>query len=308
MLVDLTAMPIGQTYEDRYQGYLDVFKRIATAPGHVSVLVKRPPYSWVPLLVYLNCSIEDPQMYFAHCSMVRGALTPVTSRGEFVGHYLDRTAVEVLTNFRPECADALWKIDMQWDVAPGRVRRELEREFIVTTNGAFHRPEVKAYLKALDAYQPTKKKVVLVPCAADKPYPSPLHNEVLIRLPRDFYMMNATGVVGLVPQDLWPIMPWYDSGIPNRWRLYEMVKKYFTEHEHECIVVYCDFYAYAIREALRSIGQDNRAHYILPVQQYDDYVDLMMESRLLALQGVLHRLGGDGPTFKAGASELIGEE
>lgn len=278
MQLDLTSMPQGKTYEDRYQGYLAIFKQIAETPPQVTVEVFNPPWSWFPLLKHLNCIVDTPRKFFDHCDLVRGAMAAMGPS------LFDRTTVEVLAGFRPECADALWKIDMQWAVPFGRTRvYEDKGEFIVTTNGAFHRPEVLSYMRALDAYQPTKKRVVLVPCAADKPYPAPMHMHILSRMPDDWYMMNATGVVGLIPQDLWNIAPHYDSGIPNRWRLFETIKRYFNQHEHEQIIVYCDFYSEAIQAAFRAIGQDNRVTYILPVKFYADYVDLTNPTLLDAL-------------------------
>lgn len=280
MDVDLTEMPMGQTYEDRYQGYMDIFKRIAMTPAQERVHVIAPPWSWVPLLRHLHCDLTLPQFFFDHCRVVKGAL--LGDPGCF-----DRTLVEVLCNFRPETADALWKCDMQW--LPRRVTTYIPvREFIVTTNGAFHRAEVMEFIGKLGLYKPTKRKVVLVPCAADKPYPSPLHKAILDMLPSDFYLMNATGVLGLVPQDMWSEMPHYDSGIPNRWRLMEQVRQYFTRNEHDRVIVYCDFYSEAIREGFAGIGQYDLPEFVLPVKFYYDYVDLMAPSYMNALRRALH--------------------
>lgn len=279
--LSLASMPQGQTYEDRYQGFLDIFKRIAGMPGGVIVTVSHAPYSWLPLLHHLNVITTEPRMFFQHDMLVSGVYLRADAP-------LDRTALEVLCGFRPETADALWKIDMQWRTPPGRVREYSEGgEFIVTSNGSFHRREVIEYMDKLREYTPTKRKVVIVPCAADKPYPSPLHRRIQSKLPDDWYMMTATGVVGVVPEDLWPIMPHYDSGIPNEWRLYQALQNYFMNNHHDQIVVYCDYYSIAIREALRSIGQDNRATYILPVKFYADYVNLMDERHLAQL---LHKI------------------
>jgi hypothetical protein len=173
---------------------------------------------------------------------------------------------------------------MQWIDNPlGRIREYgPEKEFIITTNGGMFRPEVLQFMMQLEHYVPTKKKVLIVPCAADKPYPSPMHQACLDRLPDDYYLMNATGVLGLVPQDMWDVMPWYDSGIPNELRVYKMVQTYFRQHQHTKIVVYGDFNSLMIKEALASIGQ--RAAFVLPVQVYDDYLDLLDPVRLRALE------------------------
>lgn len=279
--IDLTELPSGERYEDRYGSYIEIFKQIAHLDKKERVVVLSPPWSWVPLLRHLMCEIVQPVCVFDHCPVVAQAL---------VGKDLDRTMVEVLCSFRPETADCLWKVDIEWDYKINRVRQyPVEREFIVTTNGAYHREEVKRFLYQLKHYQPTKKRVVLVPCAADKPYPAELHKKVLEALPDDYYLMNATGVLGLVPQDMWPVMPWYDSGIPNQWRLFQIAKTYFQRYEHDHIVVYLDFYAHVIADALKSARQFNNADFILGPQFRANYEDLLSERWLVPLKDTLHR-------------------
>ena len=280
--VDLAVLPQGHTYEDQYRGFLRVFEQIASVPGGVQIVARNAPWSWVPLLEHLNCIIAEPRVVFEHCLYVKGALLTPLDR--------DRTFVEVMTNFRPETADALWKIDMQWSPPPGRVRTYPPfGQFIVTTNGSFHRPEVLEYIGRLNTFTPTKRKVLLVPCAADKPYPSAMHSMCQALIPDDWYIMNATGVVGLVPQDLWDVMPHYDSAIPNRWRLFEAVKQYFAKHTHDRVIVYCDFYSVAIKAAFDAMPEyQNRVIYPLPVTFYHDYIDLMKNENVLALRRALH--------------------
>jgi len=226
------------------------------------------------------------QSYFEHDHLVEKVILG--------GQWLDRTALEVLCGFRPECVDALWKIDMQWTVPPGRVHRpEKKKEFIVTNNGSFHRPEVLEFMKQLEHFPPPSKKVVLVPCAADKPYPSPLHQAVLDRMPADYYMAVATGVLGIVPQAAWPTMPHYDSGVPNQWRLMTEVVKYFTRYKHERIVVYSDFYNEAIMRALLDVCDIKeycaRVEMVLPVKFYFDYENLLAPERLRQLEEVFEK-------------------
>jgi len=279
--VDLTSLPPGQTYEDRYGGYIAFFKRIAETPRWQRIVVNNAPWSWVPLLRWLRCDIETPRAVFEHCDYVKGAMSEASAN-----HAADRTLIEVLCGFRPETTDALWKADMEWQT--DRADVDLPRkEFIVTTNGAYHRPEVKNFMRRLEMYTPTKRNALLVPCAADKPYPAPLHKACLELMPADFYMMNATGVVGLVPQDLWPVMPWYDSGMPNEWRLYQTAKDYFSAHQHDRVVVYCDYYSEPLQDAFDALRMLDRVSFVLPVIHYNNYQDLLSEKHLKALAGKL---------------------
>jgi Domain of unknown function (DUF5591) len=276
MKIDLTELPDASRYEDRYQQYMDIFKTIAHTPPEDIVTIEGAPWCWVPLLHHLNCQCWGSRVVFEHCRAVEAA-----------SWWWDRTALEVLCGFRPECVDALWKCDMQWKIPAGRVRKyKPKKEFIVTNNGSFHRPEVLKYMDHLAMYRPTKENVLIVPCAADKPYPSPLHKMCMDLMPDDFYIMNATGVLGLVPQDLWNVMPHYDSGIPNEWRLYKTVLWYFSHRRHNKVVVYCDFYSTAIQHALDRICQS--ARFVLPPKIYDDYVDLTRPDLLVKLESALN--------------------
>lgn len=279
MELNLSVLPEGRRYEDRYGKYIDIFKQVLDkieAGEHVTVY--DAPASWVPLLRYIGAWVDSWRIHFDADELVTQLLS------QSVG--FTRTEVEVLCGFRPECVDALWKVDAQWKSS--HIKSEERTEFIVTCNGSFWRPEVRAYLDRLKAYVPTKRKVVLVPCAADKPYPSEMHSAVLARLPHDYYLMNVTGVLGLVPSDLWPVMPHYDSGIPNEWRVQNMVEAYFGQFEHESIVVYCDFYNLAIAAGL---ARSHRRGFVFvnEVKFYFDYVDLLDPKRLRRLEDCIAR-------------------
>lgn len=273
MDMDLMQLPKGERYEDRYGGYMKLLADIALCTDRV-VNIDNAPASWWPILWHLNCNVKSVREEFEHCHLV-APLFPLD---------LTRTAVEVLSAFRPECSDALWKCDMQWKLAAWRCRQYEDKEvFVVNVNGAYHRDEVMDYMKLLGEYVPQKRNVVLVPCAADKPYPSTLHKSVLEMMPDDFYMMNVTGVLGLVPQDLWDIMPHYDCGVPNDWRVFHMVRNYFTQFPHDRIVVYLDYYGLAVYHALKSIGQVGNASFVNALRFYFDYLPLQEELHLILL-------------------------
>lgn len=274
----------GKRYEDTYGAYLKFFEFIADQPQRTNITVIGAPGSWVALLRWMDCTVVNTVNYFDHDPEAMAAVDLLA--GKF-----NRTLVEALCGLRPETVDALWKLDMQWKTE--RNRNEGLRDFIVTNNGSFHRAEVLEYGRKLQSYTPSKRDVVLVPCAADKPYPSPMHQAVMDRMPESFYLCNATGVLGLVPQDLWPEMPYYDSGIPNEWRLMNTVLDYFTRVQHRNIIIYCDFYNEAIDRGLLLASVKNgtmahpctgRAIFVNEVKFYHDYLDLMHPQRLQKLQ------------------------
>src|SRR4051812_24312817 len=98
LVIDLTVMPSGVRYEDRYGKYLEIFQNIALQPVTQNVVVYDPPYSWIPLLEYLHCRVVGGQEYFEHDALIKAL--DQQYRTEF-----DRTAVEVLCGLRPELVD-----------------------------------------------------------------------------------------------------------------------------------------------------------------------------------------------------------
>lgn len=274
-------------YEDEYGQYLGFFQKIAQTPPDTPIVVTRVPFSWVPLLRYLRCQIGQGIVWFPHDRLME--------RVAFEVDPSDRTAIETLCGFRPELVDALWKCDMQWMTL--RPVYNKSGPFVVTNNGSFHRKEVVEFRRMINA-QGRKRteserkadKVVIIPCAADKPFPAPLHQTVLDMLPDDtWHAMIATGVCGLVDQRYWGLMPWYDSGIPNRWRVFEATRNYFTTYPHRRVVLYMDFYSEAVFAGLSASAHVAVSESINDVQFYFDYLDLNEPERLGRLKLALNR-------------------
>jgi hypothetical protein len=67
---------------------------------------------------------------------------------------------------RPETIDGLWKLDNEWPKSKRLLAIPEQRELIVTISTALYRREVLRYInEILPAYAPTKRKVILYPCA-----------------------------------------------------------------------------------------------------------------------------------------------
>jgi len=276
--IDLMHLPDAITYEDKYRGYLKVFEEIAYLSPDIEVIVENAPWCWYPLLYHLNCKIIHSKIEFRHCPIVRELC--------MFDPELDRTSVEVLCEFRPETVDALWKVDIQWN-SQRRRKYPTKKEFIITSNGGFFRKEILDFIDLLQKYHITKPNVVMVPCASDKPYPSPLHRKVLEMMPNNYYMAVVTGALGLVPQDLWDRMPWYDSGLPNNWRLQNIVAQYFSINPHDNIIVYCDNQSAAIMNGFKVSNMLSFVTFVNPWEEViglADYLDLLDPVRLARLE------------------------
>lgn len=275
--INLTILPDGLTYEDKYRGWLQIFKEIADLPKDINVIVEGAPWSWVPILWYLDCVVTNSRIHFKHCAMIRSIMRE---------NQLDRTSLEALVGLRPETADVLYKIDIQWK-STRRIKLPTEKEFIIGGHYGFFRKEITDFIDKLQRYSPSKPNVIIVPCAADKPYPSPLHKKVLEMMPSNYYMAVATGALGLVPQDLWDEMPWYDAGIPNKWRLMNIIAEYFGQNTHSNIIVYTDNQTSAIYQGLRLSCTLGKAIFVNPLEEtWDmiDYLDLTEPFRLARLK------------------------
>jgi len=315
----LSAPNKGESYEDTYQGYMTLFKKLfqlanpnftwrdfnMDEDGYVStlapllptqctgdlkdapkVIAKYPPSSWCMLLRYMGVEVQLPTVEFEEDV----ALT-------FTDLEVTRSAVEWSASMRPELTDFLWKLDVQ-GFQPHWCVGLHDKSFVVTNNGGFHRPTVLDYLEDLDDYSPSNptSNLLLVPCAADKPYPSPMHKAVMDTLasceaPDEDWIDTwtiaiVTGVLGIVPQDLWGVAPMYDSGVPNDWRAMQQVRKYIIKHKPVHIVSYCDYYNQAIEAALRDLpdGYKPEVQYVNPVKFYPDYLDLLDPDRLYSLK------------------------
>ena len=152
---------------------------------------------------------------------------------------------------------------------------------------------MQKYLAELETYVPNvyKRKCVLVPCAADKPYPAPMHTAVRKNIPENYDIIIATGVLGLVPESRWDTMPLYDSGMPYEWRLMKTVNWFFSKYVtyYDTVVVYSDFYSAAINIGFSmSAFPRKNVYFVFPPGYYAEYQDLLSEENLGKLKELSH--------------------
>lgn len=275
--MDLSKVLVGASgagYAHEYDAWLALFKFLACTED--SYMLFNVPSSWCPFLAYLGHRVRTVQMVAAwECERFDWL-------GEFERAVDRRRVVEIASTCRPELVHALYCLDTEWK--KGSTAHELQPGFPVTCNGSFFRPEVQHYQNLLNRYVPNgHDKCVLVPCSAEKPYPSGLHMKVMSVLPDStWHVVVATGVLGLVPQELFEDMPMYDSGLPNLERVTATVRWYFSRHEYERVICYSDFYAVAIRRGLEGAGID--ADYVLGSHYRDTYENLLLPEHLYRLE------------------------
>lgn len=271
----------GGTYEDTYSGWLEMFREVAES--EIPVTVSGIPLCWLPLMSYLGANVQSTTVHFP-CDQLLQSVIPIFEKAKRLG--LVREFVESFCTFRPELVDAMWKSDMEWNTQ--QRWHVMKGHFVVTNNGSFHRPEVLQFMASMEGVQLAPKAgIVLVPCAADKPYPAPLHKAVRAAIPAEFRIAVVTGVLGVVPEEFWHDMPQYDSGIPNRWRAMKRVEDFFRKHDYPRIVVYSDFYSEAIRRGLDRVPRFLDALY--PLEESGDWTSgsigylNLLDTKLLGL-------------------------
>lgn len=286
---ELVATRPSDQYAHEYDGYLLLFQTLANASQVISL--RHVPRCWVPFVRYLGHEVESCTDYSTLAGWECDA-------GEWPVLYErmgdKRRAVEITSTCRPELVHALYCADTEW---PCFLRHRVPplKEFLVTCNGSFFRDEVRDYREQLQRFTPTRRQAILVPCAASKPYPAPLHREVLSRIDRGkWHVITATGVLGLIPEELWDVMPWYDSGLPNLPRCTDTVRWYFSKHRYAKVVVYSDFYAHAIRLGLCDVRGAPETRFVLGDHYRDRYENLLLTEHLLALERTVAELEGRG--------------
>lgn len=277
---------IGAGYAAEYTGYMDFFRLLAGRHGE-PFTAWNVPRCWVPLITYLGGIVESTKRVKAW-----GDAEAVDWRAATRNAQDLRRVVEMSAAARPELTDALYVIDTQFPVVTHR--HAMHDTFVVTTNGSFYRPEVLAYRRRLDGYEPRHKRAVIVPCTAVKPYPAPLHAAVLDRIRRagllgDYDVIVMSGVLGLVPADLWGEQPNYDAGLPNSERVQDTARWYFTKHRYERLVVYSDFNAHSLHMGLSQVPEAQVPHVVWCFGHYrrSSYENLLDEQYLQQLDAAL---------------------
>ena len=290
----------GKTYEDAYGGWLAILKTVAES--ETPVTVEDCPRSWIPFVMYLGGQPVNATSQHAEDFLVGNGIEDrvvgASRRGQL------RALVEMCASIRPELIDALWKSDCQWKTVgrwddSGFVRVGVRDELIPVANyGAFTRPEFLEYDYKLQEYVLNAHGhfgCVISACAADKPYPSPHHEAIGQLLPdKSWHQVVATGVLGIVPEELWSTMPLYDSGMPNLWRCMAMASWYFAKVTYVRIVVYADFYNRALAMALAPLANTVEIAWVHSVGPRAEYTDLCAPESLARLDDALKSISFGG--------------
>lgn len=284
MKIDCGELILGKEregYAHEYDSWLTMFRLLAFAEEPIECA--NVPSCWVPFILWLGHEVANVKR---------------VGHGDWDFELLDwrkayekatdkRRIVEIASTCRPELVHALYCADTEWPCNTRLASEPLFDAFTVTCNGSFFRREIQEYRELLHGYVPSLRRAVICPCSAEKPYPASLHRAIRKVIPDDWQIIVATGVLGLAPDDLWGKMPEYDSGLPYIERVADTVAWYFSRHEYEHVVVYSDFYAYAVRKGFRDVATPRiprTIDYILGNHYRDTYENLLLPEHLHALE------------------------
>lgn len=256
------------SYEEVYAERLRVFRDVHTSPNGTTTIRPwvhaSPLYStWLPLLWYLGHGDDDDYDY-------------------------RREEIEHLCSLRPEMVDALWRADMR---DKGTTRHRQEGEFRIATYSGFFRPEILDYIaRCRAAPQLTNNRnLILVPCTADKPYPSKLHVgvEYALRNAKPWGGWDIAAVstaVGIAPKHLWHLMPQYDNGLPLFDRLAETVPYFMLGTRYARVINYTDMLQHDLYDVLSGCRTQATERVTvttpIPFPRRCDYRDLLKPEHL----------------------------
>ncbi len=277
----------GEGYSSEYEGFLAFFSLLAHAEQEY--VCENVPVCWAPFVRYLGHKVDSVWN-------VKGWDAEWLDWNTCYSKAVDkRHTVEMASTARPELVHALYLADTAWPCRLTTV--PTLPEFLVTSNGSFFRKEVRHYQNHLRNFVPAHRRCIITSCAAEKPYPSQLHQEILQRIPENtgWHVIVSTTVLGLAPQELWPIMPKYDAGIPYPQRVVDTVAEYFEKHRYRHIVVYADFLADAIFKGLELVTNPPDTCYLMGHFPRDTYENLMLFEHLQRLERTLNAINQEHP-------------
>lgn len=204
------------------------------------------PHTWFILLNYLGVQVTHTKEIFPEDYLVKNVVIDIQDK-QLV---LKRSDVESLCSLRPETNEALWRSDNIWKTSPVTD----EKTFHVGTLNSYGRSEFKAYLKRLFSfeYTPMSTKALLLPCSADKPYPSQEQAHILKMYP-DYDVLFISGYLGVTPIPFINEMPFYDASIPNYGRVFRVLQSFLKVYSWLEYVSYVDFYGEVVKALIPEV-------------------------------------------------------
>ena len=197
--------------------------------------------SWVPFFIYVGIEILNVIKDKTFCDEFDVLKYCKSINREKLRLFLETTATSSML-----VADALYQLDYSEAKPVGFDNGILdeERKITVATWQTYGRSYIQELDKKIEKYQSTKPKLMILPCTGSKPYN---HNNLNIEeyKNQNYHKLVITSI-GIIPEEFWldPTILTYTTGVPDIWRVYNLVKQYFIKNKYNEILCYLDYTPY----------------------------------------------------------------
>jgi predicted RNA-binding protein len=249
----LKAIRFSELRDDWYRGVDLMARLVARASAGEPIEFEGFPRQWLPLFalwrVSWRGSIDPPDPTPIVSEFDQAATINLISAAQNRGQL--RTLVEAWAALDPLIADVLHRLDRRCPPTDGGVGEALP----LTGWQSYGRAEVQAFnaLIASEAVVPSGETAVLLPCARARPYRnSRTHRRIWSQLTSEG--LDRTKVhqivissIGVVPEAHWehPVALAYDSGVPDIWRVFRLMRDYFSRNHFSCVYDCLQFEPYS---------------------------------------------------------------
>ena len=233
----------GKSYSDTYGQYIDCLMNATE--------IDICPRSWVGILKARGCKIDSIKNIFDEDFSLPTDYD-----------YTNTNLLEMYSSVRPETNDALFKLYNDGEL-------DVKFHMFVNHNTSFFRPYFTNWIKANDRID-GRRKCVISNCSANKPYPDTLHKVIKEHYP-DHSLLVVTGVLGVVHEADFNIMPDYDSSMPNQKRIEEEVIRWFKRNDYDEIVILTEFNQQSFMPQLLTLQQNAKIINKFPTEKLYDY-------------------------------------
>jgi predicted RNA-binding protein len=212
-------------------------------------LIKNAPLSQVPFLIYFGHDVERETIR-KDIDYGLWTIYSIEEILEWIKRAQEnnclRDLIEMFASFTPICSDILMQADLS-----GITKDKLTNKTVMSSFHSYNRSYVRELLDKMCNFKTDKKKCLLLPCSAKRPYNvSKTHQEIygsvvnnIFPYPLEDYHKVVITTIGVVPEEFWndPFVLSYTNSYPDLWQVYLRCKQYFSINKYE---VFRNFHRY----------------------------------------------------------------
>jgi hypothetical protein len=232
--------------------------------GRERLLLAGFPMQWIPVCVHYGIHFKasrSPVKYlplFSDLSLrdIRFMAESAKRRGA------SRALLEAAAALDPVIADLVYIVDHRL-AAAGYTDSDKGQLNILNTWHSFTRPDIVRLQERMCRYVVDSEAILLLPCSRHRPYSdSRTHARLVHKLVEAGYNPSHFGHVvvtalGVVPSHFWldPIVMTYDAGAVDLWRVFQLLRVFFTKNRPRLVLDCLSFKPYSdMVGILRDLG------------------------------------------------------